>query len=67
MSDNVSKRVFVTVPDTVYEELEDWAEKQGRSVSNLTAFLVEASLREAKERGDYSPKKQSSPTSDRGK
>lgn len=67
MSENVSKRVFVTVPDAVYEELEDWADKQGRSVSNLTAFLVEASLREAKERGEYSSKKQNSEANDKEK
>lgn len=67
MSENVSKRVFVTVPDAVYEELEDWANKQGRSVSNLTAFLVEASLREAKERGEYSSKKQNSEANDKEK
>ncbi len=67
MSEKVSKRVFVTVPDTVYEELEDWAEKQGRSVSNLTAFLVEASLRAAKERGEYTPPKQNSQPSDQSK
>lgn len=67
MSKNVSKRVFVTVPDAVYEELEDWADKQGRSVSNLTAFLVEASLREAKERGEYSSKKQNSEANDKEK
>lgn len=67
MSKNVSKRVFVTVPDAVYEELEDWADKQGRSVSNLTAFLVEASLREAKERGEYSSKKRNSEANDKEK
>lgn len=56
MSGNVSKRVFMTVPDTVYEELEEWADSQGRSVSNLTAFLVESALKEAKEKGDFKPK-----------
>ncbi len=57
MSGNVSKRVFMTVPDAVYEELEQWAESQGRSVSNLTAFLVESALKEAKQDGSFKPKK----------
>jgi hypothetical protein len=36
----------------VYEELEKWAERQGRPTANLAAFLVETALREAKERGE---------------
>jgi len=50
--DAVSKRVNLTLPDTVYEELEKWAERQGRPTANLAAFLVETALREAKERGE---------------
>ena len=37
---SVSKRINVTLPDSVVDELEDWANAQGRSVANLAAFLL---------------------------
>jgi hypothetical protein len=53
----VSKRFTVTVPDLLFEELEDWAEQQGRPTANLAAFLIELGVKQAKEKGEYSPKK----------
>ncbi|HAJ60709.1 MAG TPA: hypothetical protein DCP31_16750, partial [Cyanobacteria bacterium UBA8543] len=50
---DVSKRVNLTLPDIVYDELEAWAEYQGRPVANLAAYLVESSIREAKEKGEF--------------
>jgi hypothetical protein len=47
----VSKRVYVTLPDSVYEDLERWADDQGRPVANLTAYIVEKSVEQAKEEG----------------
>ena len=46
-------RVNLTLPDIVYDELEAWAEYQGRPVANLAAYLVESSIREAKEKGEF--------------
>ena len=53
MDENVSKRVFMTLPDTVYDDLESWAESQGRATANLAAFLVESSIRQAKDKGEF--------------
>ncbi len=53
---NVSKRINVTLPDAVYEELEWWAEAQGRPTANLANFLIESALRQARERGEIPPK-----------
>lgn len=50
---NVSKRVNLTLPDVVYEDLEAWAEYQGRPTANLAAYLVESAIREAKEKGEF--------------
>lgn len=49
MSDQklVSKRVNVTLPDVVAELLEQWADHEGRSVSNLTAYVVEKAVEAA--------------------
>ena len=49
---SLSKRVNLTLPDVVYEDLERWARLQGRPPANLGAFLVEASIRKAKESGE---------------
>ncbi|MEM8673440.1 MAG: hypothetical protein AAGF83_06155 [Cyanobacteria bacterium P01_G01_bin.67] len=49
---SVSKRINVTLPDSVVDELEDWANAQGRSVANLAAFLLEMAIKEAKDKGE---------------
>ena len=49
---SVSKRINVTLPDSVVDELEDWANAQGRSLANLAAFLLEMALKEAKDKGE---------------
>ena len=41
----MSKRINITLPDSVVEELECWAEAQGRSLANLAAFLLESSVK----------------------
>lgn len=48
----VSKRINITLPDSVVEELENWADAQGRSLANLAAFLLESSVMQAKEKGE---------------
>lgn len=55
-SSTVSKRVHVTLPDSIYEALERWAEKQGRPTANLGAFLIEVAVLEAQKTGEISPK-----------
>ena len=54
---SVSKRVFLTLPDVVYQHLEDWANSQGRPVANLGAFIVEKAVEKAKEEGAFTPRK----------
>ena len=38
------KRLSASIPDRVYEQLEKLADKEGRSVSNLVAYLLEQSI-----------------------
>ena len=38
---NLMKRLATYLPDPVYEELEQWATQEKRSLSNLVAFLLE--------------------------
>ena len=55
----VSKKFSITVPDEVFNLLEEWAEKQGRPTANLAAYLVEAGLRTAMDKQEFVPKKKS--------
>ncbi|MFY7883464.1 MAG: ribbon-helix-helix domain-containing protein [Dolichospermum sp.] len=40
----MSKKIGVTVPDGVYDELNEEADKQGRTPANLAAFIIEHHL-----------------------
>jgi hypothetical protein len=51
--DIVSKRFTVTIPDSVFDDLEEWADYQGRPTANLAAYLIEAGIRQAKVEGEF--------------
>ena len=53
MDSAVSKRIFVTMPDSVHADLEAWAEYQGRPTANLATYLIELGIREAKRAGEF--------------
>lgn len=50
MSD-MSKRIQVTLPDRLAEDLEKWADYDGRPLSNLAAYLLERAVADAKKEG----------------
>ena len=39
-----SKRLTITVPQLIFEDLVSRSSREGRSLSNLAAFLLESSL-----------------------
>lgn len=47
----MSKRIQVTLPDRLADDLERWAEFDGRPLSNLAAFLLEKAVIEARRDG----------------
>lgn len=44
----MSKRFSVTLPDTVFDQLEALADNQGRTTANLAAYLIEVGVRNMK-------------------
>lgn len=40
-SQEMPRKIGVTVPDVVYHQIEKWAEQQGRPLSGLAAKLLE--------------------------
>ena len=57
MSGSMAKKVFASVPDAVAKDLEEWSKQQGRSLSSLIAYLLENSVRDAKDQGEFVPEK----------
>ena len=53
MSNPMAKKVFASVPDAVAKDLEEWSKQQGRSLSSLIAYLLENSVKSAKEQGEF--------------
>jgi len=48
----MSKRVYVTIPDGVYQQLEELAKRQRRPTANLAAYLVEKGVESAINQGE---------------
>lgn len=46
MTEGMSKRTTITLPDSIYEDLEKWADSEGRPTANLAAFLVEIAVKQ---------------------
>ena len=49
------RRVYVTLPDTVYATLERWAKARGQAVATVAAIAIELSTREAEQSGEIPP------------
>ena len=54
----MSKRIYLTLPDSVYADMERWAEIEGRPVANLANYLVEKAVKDAKASGELPPAKE---------
>ncbi|MEH1935125.1 MAG: hypothetical protein V7L14_15805 [Nostoc sp.] len=54
------KRFTITLPDSVFEDLEVLADAQGRPTANLAAFLIEIGIRQAKEGNEFPEKPKTS-------
>ena len=48
---NMSKRVNISIPKAIYDDLEAWADSESRTIANLAAFIVETEVRNAKKQG----------------
>ena len=46
MTNSVSKRYFITLPDGIADALDRWAESERNKPSTLAAFLVERAGRD---------------------
>ena len=42
---SVSDRFTITIPDSIGEHLQHWAELEGRAKANLAAFIIETAVK----------------------
>jgi hypothetical protein len=45
------RRITITIPDIIYSQLLECSNSQGRSISNLAAYLLERSMQESLDDG----------------
>lgn len=58
MIPDMSKRIQVTLPDRIAEDLQRWADYDGRPLANLAAYLLERAVNEAKrEKAEWTDEK----------
>lgn len=51
------KKISVSLPDAIFQDLEKLAEHQGRPVANLASFFIELGLHITKEREEFPTEK----------
>jgi hypothetical protein len=60
-SQSMSKRVGLSLPDTIYDKLDRWAKAEGRPLANLCNFLLEKAVRDAEDKGNLPGQPQPQP------
>lgn len=58
-------RIYLTLKKEVRQNLERWAESQGRPLTNFASWLVERSIKEAIDSGELKPSERESDSLDR--
>ena len=49
--ETMPRKIQVTLPDRIGDDLQKWADYDGRPLANLCNFLLERAVLEAKEKG----------------
>ena len=52
------RRLSITISDAIYKRINDLADHEGRSTSNLCAYLLEAAVRDIPEPAQHNAKAQ---------
>ncbi len=51
LAKDMPRKIQVTLPDRIGDDLQRWADYDGRPLANLCNFLLERAVLEAKEKG----------------
>jgi hypothetical protein len=53
--DEMPKRVHLTLPDPIHDELVRWANARGQAIATVGAIALEIAIKQAKEAGEIPP------------
>lgn len=52
---DMPKRVHLTLPDPIHDDLARWADARGQAVATVGAIALEIAIKQAKEAGEIPP------------
>jgi hypothetical protein len=52
---DMPKRVHLTLPDPIYDELVRWANARGQAIATAGAIALEIAIKQAREAGEIPP------------
>ena len=55
ISTEMPKRVHLTLPDPIHEDLARWASARGQAIATVGAIALEIAIKQAKEAGEIPP------------
>jgi hypothetical protein len=59
--DSMTKRITISLPDSTYKKLEEWAETEDRSVAGQASYVLQKAVDDAEQLGKISPNSPKSP------
>ena len=59
------KRVHLTLPDPIHDDLVRWATSRGQAIATVGAIALEIAIKQAKESGEIPPEEATTKTVDK--
>lgn len=53
--DPMTKRITISLPDSSYQKLEEWAETEDRSLAGQASYILQKALDDAEQQGKIKP------------
>lgn len=59
----MTKRITISLPDSTYQKLEEWAEIEDRSIAGQASYVLQKAADDAEEQGKIKPTQPNPPAS----
>lgn len=53
--DSMTKRITISLPDSSYKKLEEWAETEDRSIAGQASYVLQKAVDDAEQQGKVKP------------
>lgn len=53
--DSMTKRITISLPDSTYKKLEEWAKNEDRSVAGQASYVLPKAVDDAEQQGKIKP------------